>query len=74
MAANSGIGRETTLQFAKRGAKVVVAGRSLSALTAFARDIQLRGGEASAHAADVAQYEQMQALAGMGYALLSRRR
>jgi NAD(P)-dependent dehydrogenase (short-subunit alcohol dehydrogenase family) len=61
--ANSGIGRETALRFAERGAKLVVSGRSLPALTELARRIQLKGGEASAQAADVSQYEQMQALA-----------
>lgn len=61
--ANSGIGRETALRFAARGAKVVVAGRSLPALTELAREIQLRGGDATAIAADVSRFEQMQALA-----------
>jgi NAD(P)-dependent dehydrogenase (short-subunit alcohol dehydrogenase family) len=61
--ANSGIGRETALQFAGRSARVVLAGRSLPALEELARVIQHRGGEASAYAADVSQFEQMQALA-----------
>ena len=61
--ANSGIGRETALQFAARGAKVVVAGRSLPALTGLVREIQLVGRQATAYAADVSQYEQVQALA-----------
>jgi NAD(P)-dependent dehydrogenase (short-subunit alcohol dehydrogenase family) len=61
--ANSGIGRETALRFADRGAKVVLAGRSQVALDELVRAIQSRGGEATAHVADVSQYEQMQALA-----------
>jgi NAD(P)-dependent dehydrogenase (short-subunit alcohol dehydrogenase family) len=61
--ANSGIGRETALQFAERGAKVVIAGRSLPALTELVNEIQSRGGEATSYTADVSQYEQMQALA-----------
>jgi NAD(P)-dependent dehydrogenase (short-subunit alcohol dehydrogenase family) len=61
--ATSGIGRETALQFAERGARVVAAGRSLPALTELAREIQRTGGEATAYAADVTQLEQMQALA-----------
>src|SRR5215213_1129554 len=61
--ANSGIGRETALRFAERGAKVVVSGRSLPALTELVDEIQLRGGEAAAYAADVSQYEQLFALA-----------
>ena len=61
--ANSGIGRETALQFAERGARVVVAGRSVSALNELVHEIQSRGGEATAYVADVSQYEQMQGLA-----------
>ena len=38
--ANSGIGRETAVQFAKRGAKVVVARRSLPALEELVHEIQ----------------------------------
>lgn len=45
--ANSGIGRETALKFAERGAKVVADGRSLSALDELAREIQSRGGQAA---------------------------
>lgn len=61
--ANSGIGRETALRFAERGAKVVVAWRSLPALENLVREIQMASGEGSAFAADVTQFEQMQALA-----------
>src|SRR5688572_15174909 len=53
--ANSGIGRETALQFARRGANVVVAGRSLPALNELAAEIRARGGEATAYEADVSQ-------------------
>lgn len=70
--ANSGIGRETALQFAQRGAKVVVAGRSLPALTALASEIRSGGGEASAHAADVSQFEQMQSLVEHAIAFYGR--
>ena len=61
--ANSGIGRETALRFAERGAKVVAAGRSLSSLTDLAREIEMAGGQSAAYEADVTQFEQMQALA-----------
>lgn len=61
--ANSGIGREAALQFAERGAKVVVAGRSLSSLNELAGEIESRGGEATSQVADVSQFEQMQDLA-----------
>jgi NAD(P)-dependent dehydrogenase (short-subunit alcohol dehydrogenase family) len=62
--ANSGIGRETALQFARRGTKVVVAGRSLPALNELVQEIQQEGGQATAYAADVSHFEQMKALAG----------
>lgn len=61
--ANSGIGREAAMQFAARGAKVVVAGRSLSALSELANEIKSQGGEATPYVADVSQFEQMQDLA-----------
>jgi len=61
--ANSGIGRETVLRFAERGAKVVAAGRSLPALTELANEVHMRGGEAVADVADVTEYEQLFALA-----------
>ncbi len=70
--ANSGIGRATALRFAERGAKVVVAGRSLPALTELANEIQLQGGDAVACEADVSQYEQLQALAERAVALYGR--
>ena len=69
---NSGIGRETALQFAERGAKVVIAGRSLPALTKLVNEIQSKGGEATAYTADVSQYEQMQALADYAVARYGR--
>ena len=69
---NSGIGRETALQFAERGAKVVIAGRSLPALTRLVNEIQSKGGEATAYTADVSQYEQMQALADYAVARYGR--
>lgn len=70
--ANSGIWRETALQFAERGAKVVVAGRSLPALDDLVHEIQLRGGDATSQVADVSQYEQMQALAERAFEVYSQ--
>lgn len=61
--ASSGIGRETALQFAKRGAKVVVAARSQEGLESLVEEIQRQGGEATAIAADVAVFEQVKAIA-----------
>lgn len=61
--ANSGIGRKTALDFAQRGAKVVLSGRSQTAVNNAAEEIRRNGGEAVAAAADVTDFEQMQALA-----------
>jgi NAD(P)-dependent dehydrogenase (short-subunit alcohol dehydrogenase family) len=61
--ASSGIGRETALQFAKRGAKVVVSGRSESKLASLVDEIRGFGGEATASVADVTVFEQVKAIA-----------
>ncbi len=44
--ASSGIGRETALQFAARGAKVVAAANGEAALQSLVRQIEQLGGEA----------------------------
>ena len=44
--ASSGIGRETAMQFAERGAKVVVAARREDALESLAQDIRMAGASA----------------------------
>lgn len=61
--ASSGIGRETALRFAQRGAKVVVAARTQSGLDSLVAEIQRVGGEAIAVVADVAEMAQVQAIA-----------
>lgn len=61
--ASSGIGRETALKFAQRGAKVVVSARSESGLKSLVDEIQHLGGEAIAIPADVADFEQVKAIA-----------
>lgn len=61
--ASSGIGRETALQFAQRGAKVVAAARNQVALNSLLAEIQQSGGEATIVIADVADFEQVQAIA-----------
>lgn len=61
--ASSGIGRSTALEFAKRGAKVVVSARSESGLASLVEEISQFGGEAIAVTADVASFEQVQAIA-----------
>ncbi|HSH77020.1 MAG TPA: SDR family oxidoreductase [Herpetosiphonaceae bacterium] len=61
--ASSGIGREAALRFAQRGAKVVVAARSEAGLRSLVEEIQREGGEATAIAADVTSFADMQAVA-----------
>lgn len=61
--ASSGIGRETALQFAKRGAKVVVSARSESGLASLVEEIRRFSGEVTAVVADVSDFEQVKAIA-----------
>jgi len=61
--ASSGIGRETALEFAKRGAKLVVSARTESGLASLVSEISALGGEAIAVPADVADFEQVQKIA-----------
>src|SRR5215208_7352511 len=63
MGASSGIGRETALRFAERGAKVVVSARSEKGLASLVEEIQDKGGEAMAIPADVSEFEQVKAVA-----------
>jgi NAD(P)-dependent dehydrogenase (short-subunit alcohol dehydrogenase family) len=61
--ASSGIGRETALQFARQGAKVVAAARSQIGLDSLVTEIKESGGDAIAIVADVANFDQVQAIA-----------
>jgi NAD(P)-dependent dehydrogenase (short-subunit alcohol dehydrogenase family) len=61
--ASSGIGRETARRFAERGARIVVSARSEEGLQSLVQEIQRRGGQAAAIAADVADFAQVQAIA-----------
>ncbi len=61
--ASSGIGRETALQFGKRGAKLVVSARSESKLAPLVDEIRGFGGEVTAVVADVTVFEQVKAVA-----------
>lgn len=61
--ASSGIGRETALRMAGRGAKVVAAARSETGLASLMAEIRGGGGEAIAIAADAADFDQVKVVA-----------
>jgi NAD(P)-dependent dehydrogenase (short-subunit alcohol dehydrogenase family) len=61
--ASSGIGRDTARKFAQKGAKVIVTSRSKEGLATLVKDITMLGGEAIAIPADVADFEQVKAIA-----------
>lgn len=61
--ASSGIGREAAIQFAKRGAKVAVAARSVAGLESLVDEIKSFGGDVIAVVADVSDFQQVKAIA-----------
>jgi NAD(P)-dependent dehydrogenase (short-subunit alcohol dehydrogenase family) len=61
--ASSGIGRETALQFSARGAKIVAAAQGEEGLQSLVRQIRKQGGVATTHVCDVADLQQVKALA-----------
>lgn len=61
--ASSGIGRETALEFARRGARLVLAARNQQALDALAGEVHRLGGTALAVRTDVSDFDQVSALA-----------
>ncbi|AUB36230.1 Short-chain dehydrogenase [Nostoc flagelliforme CCNUN1] len=61
--ASSGIGRITALEFARRGAKVVVSARGESKLKSLVEEIRSFGGEATYCVADVQVFDQVKAIA-----------
>jgi NAD(P)-dependent dehydrogenase (short-subunit alcohol dehydrogenase family) len=63
--ASSGIGRETALRFAKRGAKVVVSARSEEGLDSLVEHIKKDGGEAFSVPADVIDFNQVKNVVDM---------
>ena len=63
MGASTGIGRESALRFAGRGAKVVVSARNGEGLHSLVEEIRHRGGEATAVVADVTDFDQVKAVA-----------
>ena len=63
MGASSGIGREATLRFVKRGAKVVVAARNERGLGSLVDEIRDAGGSAIAVPADTSDFERVKVVA-----------
>jgi NAD(P)-dependent dehydrogenase (short-subunit alcohol dehydrogenase family) len=63
LGASSGIGRETALRFAKRGAKVVAAARSEPGLVSLVDEITAAGGQAIYAVCDVSDFDQVDAVA-----------
>ena len=61
--ASSGIGRETALQAARRGARVVVSARGEEGLETLVEEIRGFGGEATAVPAETTDFEQVKAVA-----------
>jgi NAD(P)-dependent dehydrogenase (short-subunit alcohol dehydrogenase family) len=63
MGASSGIGRQTALRFASKGAKVVASARGQEGLDSLVEEIRAAGGEAIAVPADTSEFEQVKAVA-----------
>ena len=63
MGASSGIGRETALRFARKGAKVVVSARGEEGLASLVEEIRRDGGEATYVVADTSEFGQVKAVA-----------
>ena len=61
--ASSGIGRETALEFAQKGAKVIVSARNESGLASLAQEIEAFGGMVKVIPCDVAYFERVKAIA-----------
>src|SRR5829696_704083 len=63
MGASSGIGRETALRFAERGARVVVSARGEEGLASLVEEIRREGGEATYVVADTSEFDQVKVVA-----------
>jgi NAD(P)-dependent dehydrogenase (short-subunit alcohol dehydrogenase family) len=70
--ASSGIGRIAALEFARKGAKVLVAARGEEGLKSLVEEIREMGGEAFYVVADAANFEQVKAVADKAVELFGR--
>src|SRR5438270_13527188 len=62
--ASGGVGRAIAEEFARHGAAVALIARGRAGLDAAAEEVNRLGGTASAHAADVAEFGELQRAAG----------
>jgi NAD(P)-dependent dehydrogenase (short-subunit alcohol dehydrogenase family) len=72
MGGSGGIGRETALRFAERGAKVVVAARREPGLASVVEEIAERGGEATYVLCDVANFTEVENVADIAVRTFGR--
>ncbi|WP_035984657.1 SDR family oxidoreductase [Leptolyngbya sp. KIOST-1] len=70
--ASSGIGRSAALEFARRGAQLTVAARNQEGLTSLVGEIERLGAKAIAVPADVADFDQVNAIAEATVAAFGR--
>ncbi len=70
--ASSGIGREAALQFAVRGASLVLAARNADALREVEREVHRLGAQAETVTADVARWEEVERIAAQAVARFGR--
>lgn len=70
--AGSGIGRETALTFARRGARVVAAGRNRDALASLVAAIERIGGRALAVPTDISDYAEVEELGRRAHGAFGR--
>lgn len=61
--ASSGIGRETAIQFGRRGASVVLAARNETALREVAKEVERLGGQSRVIVTDVSEWDRVNRLA-----------
>jgi dehydrogenase/reductase SDR family member 7B len=70
--ASSGIGAYSAVEFARRGAKLVLSGRKIDELNHAAEMVQKAGGEAHIFPADVTKQDEMKALVSKALELTNR--
>jgi NAD(P)-dependent dehydrogenase (short-subunit alcohol dehydrogenase family) len=70
--ASSGIGRETALQFAKRGAQLIIAARDEAGLGTLIEEIAMLGGTATHVVAEATDFDQVKAVADKAITLYGR--